>query len=73
MSQTVLLKQPPIKIAETAEEVEQLAIDVSGNEASGKRWFVTPNQMLGWKTPKQAVADGQGKLASGILYNIAGI
>ena len=63
----------PFKLTETAEQIEQLAILVSGDEAEGRRWFLTPSSLLGGQTPRQAVATGRAEFVSGMLYGVAGL
>jgi len=54
-------------------EVLEFAIAVSGSRSLGEKWFKSPSALLGDLTPEQAVRNGKGVRALGILQNIAGI
>jgi len=66
------LKSTPKK-SPSKKEVLEFAIAVSGSKSLGEKWFKSPSNLLGDLTPEQAVREGKGKRALGILQNIAGI
>lgn len=49
------------------EEVEQIAVQVTGNREIARTWMDRPNIDFEGRTPRQAVQQGEGQRAAAIL------
>lgn len=49
-----------------------VATRVTGDAQAAERWYSRPNDLLGGRTPKQAVKEGDQDKVVGLLLNAAG-
>ena len=54
------------------EKLLAIAARVMGSPEGAQAWYEQPNEMLGGRAPKQAVAEGEEKLVFGLLMSVAG-
>jgi len=52
--------------------VKGIAARMTGSKAAAERWYDKPNGLLGGRTPKRAVKDGDSDRVVGLLLNVAG-
>lgn len=52
--------------------VIDMAARVTGDPRAAERWYGRPNDLLGGRTPQQAVKDGDKEKVVGLLLNVAG-
>ena len=64
--------QAPVEM-HSEKEILRFAVTVSGSEKLAREWFKRPTPLLGNQSPEEAVRDGKGKAALGILQNVAGV
>ena len=61
-----------LKSPNTGDAVKSVAARVAGSKAVAERWYAKPNDLLGGRTPKKAVKDGDSERVVGLLLNVAG-
>jgi hypothetical protein len=54
------------------DRVKSVAARVAGSKAAAETWYAKSNDLLGGRTPKQAVQDGDTDRVVGLLLNVAG-
>lgn len=56
----------------TSVNVRGVAARVTESKTAAERWFNKPNDLLGGRTPEQAVKDGDDDRVVGLLLSVAG-
>ena len=54
------------------EKLLAIAARVIGSPEGAQTWYEQPNELLGGRSPKQAVSEGEERLVLGLLMSVAG-